>query len=184
MPSKEGDAVREVVGVFQTAEALQEAIDELLESGFDRAELSLMANEHAVEEKLGHKYQKVDELEDDASVPRAVYVSPEAIGDAEGALIGGLLYVGVGVGAILASSGALTTAIIGGALGGGAGALIGSVLAKMVGDQHARYLREQLDHGGLLLWVRTWDEEREKRAVSILSKHSGRYVHVHAVSTS
>lgn len=141
-----------------------------------------MASEQAVEQKLGHKYRKVSELEDDDAVPRVAYVSPESIGDAEGALIGGLLYIGVG--AVLASVRALATAITGGALGGGAGAVIGSVLAKLVGDHHARDLKEQLDDGGLLLWVRTWDEAREKRAVSILKKHSGFDVHVHAVAAS
>jgi len=52
-------------------------------------------------------------------------------------------------------------------------------LAKWVSDHHAHYLQEQIDHGGLLLWVRTRDSEHEKRAVDILSKHSGRDVHVH-----
>jgi hypothetical protein len=178
---KQSDTIREAVSVFQTADALQEAIDELQESGFDRSQLSLMASEQAVEAKLGHKYQRVVQLEDDDTVPRVAYVSPESIGDAEGALIGGLLYIGVGVGAVLASAGALATAITGGVLGGGAGAVIGSVLAKLVSDHHARYLQDQLDHGGLLLWVRTWDDEDEKRAVSILKKHSGHDVHVHAV---
>ena len=39
--------------------SLQSAIDELLSSGFHRAELSLLASEHAVVEKLGHQYTKV-----------------------------------------------------------------------------------------------------------------------------
>lgn len=184
MPSKqEIDAVREAVGVFKTAGTLQEAIDDLMSSGFDRAELSLLAGEHAVEEKLGHKYQKVTELEDDAAVPRCCYVSTESIGGAEGGLIGGLLYVGAvaAAGAIVASGGTFAAAITGAALAGGAGGLIGSVLARLVGDHHAHYLQEQLEHGGLLLWVRTRDAEHEKRAVDILRKHSGLDVHVHAI---
>jgi hypothetical protein len=36
-------AVREAVGVFNNAENFQDAIDELLSSGFHRAELSLLA---------------------------------------------------------------------------------------------------------------------------------------------
>ena len=141
--------------------------------GFDYPVLSLMASEHAVEEKLGHKYRKVEELEDDTSVPRVEYIAPESIGEAEGGLIGGLLYIGAGVAAVLASAGTLAAIITAGAIGGGAGALIGSVLAKLVGDHHAHYLQEQLDHGGLLLWVATTDEEHEKRATQILKKHSG-----------
>jgi hypothetical protein len=65
------------------------------------------------------------------------------------------------------------------ALVGGAGGLVGTWLAKLLGDQRARRLQEQLDHGGLLLWVRTWDADEESRAVQILKRHSGREVHVH-----
>jgi len=174
----------EAVGVFDDAAALQEAIDELLSSGFDRAEISLLASEHAVEEKLGHAYKKVTELEDDPSAPRAAYVSTESIGDAQGGLIGGLVYVGAltAAGTIVASGGTLAAAIAAAAMAGGAGGLIGSVLAKMVGDHHAHYLQEQLDHGGLLLWVRTGDQEHELRARNILSKHSAHDVHTHALT--
>ena len=65
------------------------------------------------------------------------------------------------------------------ALGGGAGGLVGAWLAKLLGDQRARRVQEQLAHGGLLLWVRTWDAEEESRAIKILKRHSGRDVHVH-----
>jgi hypothetical protein len=65
------------------------------------------------------------------------------------------------------------------ALGGGAGGLVGTWFAKLLGDQRAQRLQEQLDHGGLLLWVRTWDVAEENRAVQILERHSGRDVHVH-----
>lgn len=183
-PAQETDTIREAVGFFVTADTLQEAIDDLTSSGFNRAELSLLAADHAVEEKLGHKYRKVAELEDDPKVARCSYVSTESIGDAEGALIGGPLYVAASaaVGVVLASGGTMAAAIIGAALAGGAGGLIGGILAKLVGDRHAHHLQEQLDHGGLLLWVRTWDRAHEKRAVDILKKHSGRDVHVHAIS--
>jgi len=173
--------LREAVGIFSRPEDLQGAIDELLSSGFHRAELSLLAGEHAVEEKLGHRYQKVEALADDPTVPRAAYVSTEAVGGAEGGLIGGLTYVGavVAAGAVFASGGTLATVIAAAAVTGGAGGFIGSVLAKWVGDHHAHYLQEQIERGGLLLWVRTWDIEDENRAVEILTKHSGREAHIH-----
>jgi len=173
----------EAVGVFDDADSLQVAIDEIQSSGFDRADFSLLASENVVEDKLGHIYDKVTELEDDPSVPRAAYVSTEAVGDAEGGLIGGLVYVGAlaAAGAVVASGGTLAAVIAAAAMTGGAGGLIGSVLAKLVGDRHAHYLQEQIDHGGLLLWVRTWDKEHEQRAVEILSKHSAHDVHVHAL---
>lgn len=182
MPETQPQETRtEAVGVFDDAGSLQDAIDDILSAGFSRAEIGLLASERAVEEKLGHAYKKVEELEDDLSVPRAAYISTESRGDAEGGLVGGLMYVGAMAtyGAIVATAGALATALAAGAAAGGVGALIGAILAKWVGDHHADHLQEQIDHGGLLLWVRTRDSEHEKRAVDILAKHSGRDVHVH-----
>lgn len=183
MPEQDAETVREAVAVFDDAETLQEAIDELLSSGFNRAELSLLASEDTVEKKLGHRYEKVADLEDDKTVPREAYISTESIGDAEGGLIGGLFYVGatVAAGAVVASGGTLAVAIGAAAVAGGAGGLVGTVLATWVGEHHAQYLQQQLDHGGLLLWVRTWDGEREKRASEILSRRSGRDVHIHTL---
>jgi hypothetical protein len=174
---------REAVAVFDSAETMQTAIDDLLDSGFDRAELSLLASEEAVEKKLGHLYRRVESLEDDPDTPRTMYVSPESIGDAEGALIGGPLYIAAGVaaGAVIFAGGPILAAVAGAAAAGGAAAFAGTVLARMLGRHHADYLHDQIEHGGLLLWVHLRDAEREKRAVDILSRHSGRDVHVHAL---
>jgi len=177
------DTVREAVAVFKDANSLQDAIDDLLSSGFNRAELSLLAGEKAVTEKLGHKYEKVEDLEDDPNAARTAYVSTESVGDAEGAVIGALVYVGavVAAGAVVATGGSAAAVLAAAAAAGGGSGVIGAILAKAIGDDHARYLQEELEHGGLLLWVRTWDESREKRAVDILSKHSGKDVHVHTL---
>lgn len=182
MPHEEGNgAIREAVTYFEAYQDLEAAIDELESSGFDRAEISLLAAEHTVDEKLGHRYRKVSELEDDPAVPRTFYVPNESISEAEGALISTPLYLAAvtAIGAIVASGGTLAAAIAGAVAAGGAGGLIGAALAKLVGDHHAHHLQQQLEHGGLLLWVRTWDAKDEERAVAILKKHSGRDVHVH-----
>jgi Na+/glutamate symporter len=96
------------------------------------------------------------------------------------------MYVGAmaGAGAIVASGGTLAAAIAAAALAGGTGGFIGSILARWVGDRHAHNLQEQMDHGGLLLWVRTRHAEDEKRAMEILKKHSGHDVHIHALPTA
>jgi len=175
------ETVREAVGVFDSTESLVAAIDELQSSGFDRAEISLLASEHAVQEKLGHMYEKVSDLEDDSSAPRTAYVSTESIGDAKGGLIGGLMYIGamVAAGSVVASGGTLGIAFLVASAAGGTGGLIGAILAEWIGKHHADFLQEQLDRGGLLLWVHTRDEAHEKRATKILSQHSAHDVHVH-----
>lgn len=183
-PPLSGRVVREAVGVFYTSDAFQDAIDDLLSSGFDRSEVSLLASATAVERMLGHAYEKVADVEDDTAVPRCCYVSRESVGDAKGALIGGLLYVGAvaASGAIVASGGTLAVILAGAALAGGAGAAVGAVLAELLDERYAKRIQEQLDHGGLVLWVLVRDIEHERRAVSILEKHSGHDVHVHPVA--
>ena len=178
---RDSSAVCEVVGVFHTPETFEAAIDELLSSGFDRAELSLLASEHAVETKLGRHYRRAIEVGDDPAAKRAAFVSTEAIGGAEGGLIGGLAYVGAtaAIGAAVVSGGALAPVILAGALAGGAGGLIGSVLAGWVGRHHAQYLQSQIERGGLLLWVRAWNARDESLAIRILRKHAGDDVHSH-----
>lgn len=176
----------EAVAVFHDAGDLTAAIDELLSSGFDHAYLSLMAARQTVEEKLGHAFTSVAELEDDTEVPRIAYISSEALGDAEGGLIGGLMYIGgvAAAGAVLASGGTLAAAAIGAALAGGGGGAIGALLARVLDRHHAHVLQEQLDRGGILLWVRTPDAEHEARARTILSKHSAHDVHLHALTAA
>jgi hypothetical protein len=181
--SQAHESSKEAVGVFHDGDTLQGAIDELLSSGFDRADLSLVAGEETVEEKLGHMYDKVADLEDDPEAPRTVYVSTEDRGDAEGRVIGSLMYVGAvaAAGAVLASGGALASAIVAAALAGGTGGFIGSTLASLIGEHHALYLEEQLDRGGILPWVCARDTEHEARARAILQKHAAGDVHLHVI---
>jgi hypothetical protein len=175
----------EAVGVFSDADALYAAIDELQMAGFNRSEINLLAAEDAVEEKIGTAFWRAERLEDEPDAPRTEYVSEEAIGAAEGALIGGPLYLAavVAAGAVMTPAGSMLTAIAATVLAGGAGAAIGGFLARRVGDEHAEYLQNQINHGGLLLWVRTRDEAQEKTAVEILKRNSGRDVHVHGWTT-
>jgi hypothetical protein len=127
---QETKAIPEAVGIFHRSEELQAAIDELLSSGFHRSELSLLAGALTVEEKLGHLYKGVSPLADDPAVPRSAYVSPEAIGDAEGGLIGGLVYVGAAVaaGVVVASGGSLAAIITAVVLAGGTGGFLAQCL--------------------------------------------------------
>jgi hypothetical protein len=48
-------------------------------------------------------------------------------------------------------------------------------------DTNAKHLDQHLQHGGLLLWVRTRDADCEQRALEILRHHSARDVHLHQI---
>ncbi|WP_198946788.1 hypothetical protein [Kiloniella majae] len=175
--------VREAVGVFHSAGELETAVDELQNAGFDRSEISLLASEATVTEKLGHRYDSVTELEDDENVPRTAYVERDSIIEGKTILIGGLAYIGAIVAAapIVASGGSLAVAIIGAVLAGGSAGVFGSFVAEWIGHKHAESIESQLQRGGLLLWVTLRDQEQEQKALNILNKLGADDVHCHDI---
>lgn len=175
----------EVVGVFDTVEALQAAIYDLMIAGFSRYDISLLASEEAVTEKLGKRFWRSAELEDDPHAPRASFVSEEAIGELEGGIAGGFFFLGsyIAMAALLTPASTLAASIAAIVIGGGPAAVLGTLLARRVGKRHQDYYAEQLRHGGVLLWVRTRDTEKQELAAKIMTGHSGKDVHVHDWST-
>ena len=171
----------EAVAVFYDVQSFQAAIDDLLLAGFDNADINVLADEHTVTAKLGREYKSTAEFEDNSEAPRTGFVPKETFGDAEGAIIGAGIYVPAIVGslAVVASGGTMLGAFAAAAIAGGAGGLIGTALARFIGNEHAKHLEQHLNHGGLLLWVRTHDAECENKALEILRRHSAHDVHLH-----
>ncbi len=69
--------LREAVGVFAEERNYQEAIDELLSSGFDHADLSMLAAETVVQQKLKNTYMQTTDLVDtgEQEIGRRHYVA-------------------------------------------------------------------------------------------------------------
>ena len=175
------ETVTEAVGLFHSADEMQAAIDRLLEHGFDRADVSVLASEKTIAEKLGSQYRSVRDLEDEPAVPTTAFVPKESIGDAEGAVVGVLMYIPAAIGgfALVASGGTLAAAVTALAISGALGASIGTLLAALVGHNYAQQIEDHLKRGGLLLWVRTRDKEHEARATGILKEMGAEDVHLH-----
>ena len=92
-----------------SVDAFQEAVDELSMAGFGRRDLSLMASDETVKERLGQVYQRAEDAKDDPAAPRVSYASPEDTGDAQGMAIGGVGYIG----AVAAGGGATVGLLFG-----------------------------------------------------------------------
>jgi len=147
-------------------------------AGFDKSDVSLLASEAAVEEKLGHRYERVQELEDSPDAPRVRYRTLAEFADTERTVISSLTFLPavIAAGTVVASAGVVAAAIAGTAIGG---AVLSTILARWIDKSHADHLQEQMEHGGLLLWVNTATPEKQKSAVEILTRHSATDVHVH-----
>lgn len=172
----------EAVAVFHDVANFQAAVDDLLNHGhFDHADLSVLASERAVLDKLGRPYVSTRDLEDDPDVPRVGYIPDETVGNAKGGLIAASAYFPAVLGslAVISAGATVPMAIAAAVLAGGTGAAIGGALARLVGREHAWHMQQHLDHGGLLLWVRTNGAEQERAALQTLRRHGGEDVHLH-----
>ncbi len=173
--------VREAVGVFRDARSFETAADDLLMAGFDRSLLSLMASAETVERELGPLRGPAEESADDPLVPRSAFVGNRSRTILRDAVAAGLGYVGAAAaaGVVVASGGTIAATIVAAVALGGAGGALGLVFGRAMESRHARHLAQQIEHGGILLWVRTLTPECEARATAILKSHGAIGVHVH-----
>lgn len=176
IPSATLNAAREAVGIFDDEKSLQAAIDELTISGFARCQLSVLKKDASTPMNESSILAA-----DDPAAQRTDYFCPEVQGEVSGALIGGFAMVPMFSTEIaMAASGATVLAgVAATVVSGGIGALIGGAIAIMVARRHHAKLADQVEHGGLLLWVHTRTPEYEQRAIDILSRHAGHHVHSH-----
>lgn len=174
---------REAVGVFTEAEALDRTVADLLASGFEQADISLLASDETVEAKLGRRLSS-SEAADNPDAPRRAWTSPEARTEGKAAASGILGYFGAVAlaGVTFATGGGALAAIALGILGGGASALAGARLAEAFDKPLADSLRRQIERGGILLWVRVADDAHAARATDILRRHGASDVHTHRIA--
>ncbi len=134
-----------------------------------------------MKERLGSAFLTAPVLADNPDAPRASFVSEEAIGEFEGAIAGGLFFLGsaIAMTVLLTPASTIGASIAAVAIGGSPGAVIGAILARRVGKHHKDYYENQIRNGGILLWVRVDTPEKEEIATKIMQGHSGRDVHKH-----
>ena len=168
----------EAVAIFDDVASLDDAVAALMNAGFKKDDISLLASEAAVEAKLGHRYQRVEELEDDPKAPRVVYRTLADLADHERSIANSLtvLPAVIAAGTVVASVGVVAAVIAGAAV---SGAVLSTVLAKWLDKSHADHLQEQLERGGLLIWVSTPTLDKRDTAVRILMNYATSDVHVH-----
>lgn len=173
---------RHVIGAFSNADQMHAAVMALETAGFTKDDLSLIANEHTIDEKLGHIYRRTEGLENDPETPRIAYTEPAPMGDAKGALIGAPMYVAAftAAGVMIAVGGPLTATVAAIVGAGGAGAAAGGLFASLFGKEYSDKVQNRLDRGELLLIVQTETRDKENLAFRLLAEQSGSDVFTHA----
>jgi len=158
---------------FDTAESVTRA---LVESGFPREDISLMANDPSAERGSGlGGFNGVSDSGEKAEggVSTGGAMAGAAIGGAVGG-VGGLL-VGLGALAIpgigpVVAAGPLAATLLGAGAGALAGGLIGALTSIGVPEEEANLYAEGVRRGGALLALRV-EETEAQRAIDIMERY-------------
>lgn len=175
------EANREAMGIFNSPEQMQEAIRELEATAFPRDSISILGHRHSIEDRFGRAVTDPSLEQDDPNAPRKAPARPEEQTIGAGALVGCAAYIGVVGAGIAMGPASIPVTLMAIILGGGSGAALGGLLVNRLKHQYEDHIQEQLSQGGLLLWVRTPDLERETLACDILSRHGAHHVRVHDI---
>lgn len=175
--------VREVAAVFHREESLEDAIQELLHAGFDRGDIDIMGDFETVRQRLGALYVPSEEIADVPGTPRRAYIAHDDIATATAGVAGMLFYLGAATAAmtVVASGGSLALAAAAAAAAGAVGAGIGASAIRLLGKRQAEELELQLMAGGIVVWVRARDPEKEAQAQEILARSGGEAIRVHDI---
>ena len=171
----------EVVGLFRSPEALEAAISALTSAGWDRSELSLLGQKGAFDPKPPIGRETAEQAADDPRTSRASVVSEPDIrqGRTLATSLAGVTAAFIAAGATAVTGGTALAAVIGAAAAGGGAAAAVEALGQWVGKSRADFLHEQIQRGGILLWVMLRSPEHEGKAREILMHHGAEIVHAH-----
>lgn len=159
-PESGAAMVSEVVGRFATREAFSAAVQELLRSGFEASDLSVL-DTHESLSAAGSPGQAWDE--------------------ALSGLVGEIKYVGpiTAAGLIAIAAGPVGAAISAAVAAGLTGAALGELLETVRATPHTESFARALETGAVLLWVRAEDPTREAAARAVLGRHGAQDIHLH-----
>jgi hypothetical protein len=176
--------VREVVGTVTSREALDELVTQLTRAGFDRSDIDLLASRNAVTRKLNTIYAVPILPAENLDAPRRELIRPDDHVTSSALVFGTLITIGT-LGAalpIVASGGAVATAVAAALAGGTAAAGVAKAIKDhLVNPKDAMDLEDDLRMGRLVVLVRARDREGEEKAQDIMRRCGAQHVHVHEV---
>ncbi|HYF02095.1 MAG TPA: general stress protein, partial [Patescibacteria group bacterium] len=160
--------MKTVVGLYDDFQTAQSVVSDLVNAGFDRANISLLANDAE-----GRHSSSLNTT----SGPDTDTTSGAAKGAAGGAVVGGVggLLLGLGALAIpglgpIIAAGPIVAALTGAGIGAAAGGVLGALTDLGVPDDEAEYYAEGVRRGGTLVTLKT-SEDLVERAIDIMDHH-------------
>jgi outer membrane lipoprotein SlyB len=176
------EIIREVVGVFMCKDDLQNSIRALEGTAFPRQDISVMGNRSELEKVFGEKTVAPEFAMANPDTPRQAPSRPEEQTIGAAGMIGGTAYVGAMAMALAAGAVTFPAIISAAVIGGISGGTLGAILSKLLGSRYNRHLEEQVEKGGLLLWVRTPDKDKEEMAMRTMITNNAYNVDIHEIN--
>jgi uncharacterized protein (TIGR02271 family) len=160
--------MKTIVGLFDHFSEAEATVRELERAGYDRSDISMVANESA--RTSSHTTTSSDTDSGAAEGAGTGAVIGGVAGGAAG-LIASLAGLAIpGIGPILAA-GPLVAALTGAGVGAVAGGLIGALTTAGVPEEHARYYEEGVRRGGTLVTVSASDADADE-VMEIMNRHN------------
>jgi uncharacterized protein (TIGR02271 family) len=171
---QENIMTKNVIALYDDLSDAQQALSDLVSSGFDRNRISLVANDSS------NEYSRYLNTSD-----RTVEADEDAVTGSEGAgfgaVVGAITGVIAGLGALaipgigpVVAAGPLVAALTGGAIGAVAGGATGGITAALVktgvSPENADYYAEGIRRGGTLV-IANCSDEQAPRAQEILNRY-------------
>lgn len=185
-PADAPEVAREAVGTFHSEAALEAAVSELASSGWDRARLSIVAAESVLAPHLPPQEKPAEAAADDPEVERGAVVTDTDMrqGRTLASSMAGVIAAFGAAGAVVVTGGGALAAVVGAAAVGGGVTAAAHAAGRWLGDRREQFLDEQVERGGILLWVQLRDGSEDHKAMEVLRRHGAEDVHVHEIDVA
>ncbi len=142
---------RLVTGLFGTRGSAELAVEELVNAGFSRDDISVLMSDATRGREFG--------INEDTKAPEGA-TTGGVVGGVLGAIAAGLVSIGIiaipGIG--LVAAGPIIAALAGAGAGGVAGGLVGALVGAGMPEHEATLYSEEIKHGGILVGVYTHND--------------------------
>jgi len=143
---------KKIVGVYDTEQEAVAAIEDLIQKGYDKSEISVIGKNH---KDITHVTDETGTAVEDTAATGAL--TGGAVGGAAGLLAGiGALAI-PGIGPIIAA-GPIAATLMGALTGAGVGGLTGALIGMGIPDDEAKYYDESVKEGKILVLVNKHDD--------------------------
>lgn len=160
--------MKTVVGLFDNMEEARDVVDDLVDEGFSRNDISMIARDY--EGTYGERLEGYED-EGDAAAEGAVAgaLGGGMIGGLAGLLVGASAFIIPGVGPIVAA-GPIAAAIAGAGIGAATGGILGALVGWGIPEEEAEYYTEGVRRGGTLVGVKV-NESQVDDVIDIMEDH-------------